>query len=319
MVDLVILGLFTGLVIRGWLRGLVREAIDVATLALGVLLAFRMASTTGGLVARLTGLSPEVGRLFGGVAVFLAVSIGAAVAARLINKTMRVLPGLTTLNRLGGAGLGFVYAFVLVLLAVTVLAVVPVPPALAVRMDDSMIAAKLTDPEGTAQRTVGTIAGDRATQAVIALRRVAGERSIVSGAVGNPTLPPVEESRLRADSAAAQDVFDALNRARVDNDLAPLAWSDGLEVVAVARAGDMYRAGSFTPEPQLSIRLTSAGIPSTVRGESVALAATPEGAHEALLASDLHSANLLSPDYRRVGAGIIAGPFGLMSVLVFTG
>ena len=69
--------------------------------------------------------------------------------------------------------------------------------------------------------------------------------------------------------------------------------------------------------PEEDLRL--AGIRSTARGENIALAATPDGVHEAIAASDQHRAELLRVDYRRVGVGVVEGPYGLVAVEVFTG
>ena len=103
MVDLILLGLFGLFGVRGWRRGLVREALDVLTLIVGAVLAFRMAQPIGAVIVEIVDISPEVARIVGGVVAFIAISIGASIATHFLHRTIRILPGLPLLNRLGGA------------------------------------------------------------------------------------------------------------------------------------------------------------------------------------------------------------------------
>ena len=317
MTDFVLGAFFVALVVRGWVRGLVREALDVATLIVGAFIAFRFAVPVGGVVADVSGLSPEMARLVGGMVAFVAITIGAAFLSSAIHRTIRRLPALTTLNRLAGAALGGFYALVLATIALTLLAMLPVPMVVDDGIEGSVIAATLTDPVGPVQRGVEALSGDRVLQAVIALRRLVGERFAVAGP--GLALPPVE-GRTHADLEAARAVFEGLNQERVAAGLAPLAWSEDLAVVATSRADDAYRSGDLSVAgPSLVSRLDAAGIEATSHGENLALAATPEGVAEAVTASVPHRSRVLAGEYRRVGVGVVSGPYGLMAVEVFAG
>lgn len=159
MIDFALGALLVVLVVRGWLRGLVREALDVATMVVGAVLAFRLAVPLGAVVADAVGVSPEVGRLIAGTVSFVAVTVGAALLSSAIHRTIRRLPAMTTLNRLGGAALGGLYAIVVATVALTLVAVLPVPAALDAGVDESVIADTLTDPQGPVQRGMETLAG----------------------------------------------------------------------------------------------------------------------------------------------------------------
>ncbi len=316
MLDFVLGAFLVALIVRGWLKGFVREALDVVTLLLGAVIAFRAAGTVGSVISAMSGLSPEVGRLVGGVVAFLAISVGAAVVSGLIHRTIRRLPAMTTLNRLAGAALGGVYALVLATLALTLVSIAPMPEPVTDAVEESTFAATLTDPHGPVQSGVEVIAGDRVMQTVISLRRLFGQRVVVGD--GTVALPPAEHTKPSA--GAARAVYEALNKERVSEGLDPLAWSEDLAVVAVGRAESAYRSGTLVPEgPDIEEKLRLVGIPSSQRGENIALAATPDGAHEALVASESHRAELLRVDYRRVGVGVVEGPYGFVAVEVFTG
>jgi len=317
MIDFLLGALFVALIMRGWVKGFVREALDVLTLLLGAVVAFRFMGTVGGVIAAMAGIPQEAARLVGGVVAFLAISIGAAFVSGLIHRTMRRLPALTTLNRLAGAGLGALYALVVVTLALTLVSVFPTPVAMTERLEQSTIATTLTDPQGPMQRGVEAMAGDRVMQSVISLRRLVGERTVASSGV--VALPP-PQGQLHPSGDAARAVYASLNRERVSEGLDPLAWSDELAVLAVTRASAAYRSGDLTTGPgPVDEHLANVGILSSVEGETVALAATADGAHEALVGSVIHKAQMLESRYRRVGVGVVSGPYGLVTVEVFAG
>ena len=85
----------------------------------------------------------------------------------------------------------------------------------------------------------------------------------------------------------------------------------------------MYASGVFLHRSPstglLSDRMRAAGVPYTVAGENLALAVTTSEVHRGLMASDGHRANMLAHEFRRVGVAVIDGPYGLMTVQVFSG
>jgi uncharacterized protein YkwD len=66
-------------------------------------------------------------------------------------------------------------------------------------------------------------------------------------------------------------------------------------------------------------RLNAAEVSYQMAGENLALAPTLQSAHTGLMNSEGHRANILDPDFRRVGIGVIDnGYYGKMFVQVFT-
>ena len=82
----------------------------------------------------------------------------------------------------------------------------------------------------------------------------------------------------------------------------------------------MYRDGFFahgSPRSgNVATRVEGAGIAYRVLGENLALAPTLPGAHEGLMNSPGHRANILG-SYSSVGIGAVRGPLGLVIVQVF--
>ncbi len=309
MIDLIAVAVFVVLVVWGWSKGFVRQALDVATLVLGAIIAFRLAPVVGRMLTTLFGWSPEVARVVGGSLLFLALAVAAGFAASRIHRSMKHLPGTSLLNSLAGAALGAVYAIVLAVAAVTLLAALPLPRAVAAELEESTVAERVVDPSGPAQRAIGAMSGDRAVQSMIWLRRFVGDWIFVPADGDELTLPVSGSDAARPSSRAADDVVTAIDLVRADRGLEPLEWSDALELVAVTRAGSIYRSGSFTTDPPVADRLGAAGIAATESTERLLLAPTIEGVAKAIDATG---------SYQRAGVGVVDGPFGMLTVLVLT-
>ena len=104
IIDVVAILMLALLLVRGWWRGFVREAMDLVGLILGTVLAFRLAPFMGGTVNAVFDVSEPVARLIGGSIVLMAVGIALAIVTRAIDQKFQ-LPGLNLINRASGAGL----------------------------------------------------------------------------------------------------------------------------------------------------------------------------------------------------------------------
>lgn len=316
------LGIFLALMaVRGWLRGLVREALDLVALVLGVVVAFRLSEPVGNFLVDRFGVSPEFGPLAAGVALFVLVGVLAGIAARLLSGVMR-LPGLNLANRLGGMGLAVAWGSLLLILLINVLRALPLPAA-DQAVDDSIVAGALTHPEAPTQRLFQLVAGDRVLDSLLVLEPLLGERRVILEEDDRAEFAPPDPTSLEVALGEAQVLFDLINQERLEVSLSPLAWSDALAEVATAYAKEMYEGGfisHYSPETgRASDRVGAAGIRLAVVGENLALAATARAVHSGLMGSPGHRANILHPDYDRVGIGAVQGPYGLMVVELFGG
>lgn len=112
-------------------------------------------------------------------------------------------------------------------------------------------------------------------------------------------------------------MLDLINAERAQAGLAPLAADPEMQAVARAHSVDMLRRGYFghnTPEGRTPFdRIDAAEITYRTAGENLALAPTLALAHSGLMNSPGHRANILRPEFGRVGIGIIDGGIrGLM-------
>lgn len=322
MIDAFVVSLLVLLAVRGWFRGLVREAMDLVGLVLGIVVAFRGGGAVGKLIEGMSGISPDAARLAGGLILLVAVGVGAALLARVVGSRFR-RPGLNLIDHAGGVALGLAWgAFALVVL-LSLAVILPLPAAIGRQLDSSAITGFLTDPAGVAQRTFRGLAGDRVVEALLNLHQLVGDRRVVVEGEESIALTPAAPGDLHHDEEAAAEVFDLLNRARLDAGVDPLAWSPALVLVAQGHAAEMYLEGYFSHRSPVTgtvgDRLEAAGITYRVAGENLALAATPTEVHAGLMDSPGHRENILRSEFSRVGVAVVAGPLGLMTVQVFTG
>jgi uncharacterized membrane protein required for colicin V production len=318
--DVIVAALVAALVIRGWMRGVLREALEIAVLLVGSFLVFRLSPVVGSIIAGMATVPYEVARVSAGVILFLALVGGGALVARLVSLSLKLVPGATILNRLGGAVVGAGYAALVVILGTTLLSAAPmsdgVRSTVSASVGASPIGARIVEPQGIIQQTVSSVSGERLFSAVAALQETVGAR-LVAGTLPIP-LPDVGESALPPSQVAAQAVFDTLNRTRILEGLDPLGWSGHLAVVAVRRADQVYRSGTLRLDPYLAPALEAQGVPGTINTEMVVLAASTDGVVEAVVGASAYRDALFDTQYRKAGIGVIDGPYGLLTVLILS-
>lgn len=322
MIDFILGLYFAALLVRGWLRGFVKEVLDLAGLILGVAVAFRLSGPVGDFLSDRFDVTPEWARLGAGIALFIVVGLGMAMAAYWLGKVMR-LPGLNLTNRLLGAGFAIGWALLIVLLFVALLRALPMPSAVDEQLDESVILTAVAGAEAPTQQAFQSLVGDSVIDTILALEPLVGDRRLVLEEDETAEITPADPTELEESAGAADDVFRLLNEARVEAGEAPIAWSDGLADVAYGHAYDMYTSGyvSHTSPTTgtLTDRVESAGIRLYAVGENLALAATPRAVHDALMSSEGHRENIVRPVFDRVGVAAVDGPLGLMVVQVFGG
>jgi uncharacterized protein YkwD len=106
-------------------------------------------------------------------------------------------------------------------------------------------------------------------------------------------------------------MLEMVNRERASAGLKPLAPDPPMTEVARLHSADMFARGYFshvTPEGRSPFdRINAASIAYRTAGENLALAPTLSIAHNGLMNSPGHRANILRPEFGRLGIGIMDG------------
>lgn len=125
------------------------------------------------------------------------------------------------------------------------------------------------------------------------------------------------------DRQAEQDMFRLVNTERAKAGLQLVAFDESLAQVARDHSQDMFRRGYFshyTPDGLSPFdRMSNASIDYTFAGENLALAPSTELAMQGLMNSPGHRANILNPNFNKIGIGAIdGGIYGIMFSQEFT-
>jgi uncharacterized protein YkwD/uncharacterized membrane protein required for colicin V production len=125
------------------------------------------------------------------------------------------------------------------------------------------------------------------------------------------------------DEQAEEQMLRMVNQEREANGLAPVVMDRHLRTVARSHSQDMLERGYFshyTPDGLSPFdRMNAADIEYTYAGENLALAPSVELAMQGLMNSPGHRANILSPNFQKLGVGAIdAGIYGIMFSQEFT-
>ncbi len=110
-------------------------------------------------------------------------------------------------------------------------------------------------------------------------------------------------------SSSERTLFDLVNQDRRRAGLNPLAWDDQLAEAAQRHSEQLAKHKSlshqFSGEPALAARASAAGARFSSVGENVAYAPTIPRAHDGLMHSPPHRANILSPEFTAIGIAIV--------------
>ena len=119
-------------------------------------------------------------------------------------------------------------------------------------------------------------------------------------------------------------MLQLVNKERQKAGLQPLQIHEGLVKQARLKSEDMIKLGYFSHQsPTYGSpfeMISGAGIAYRTAGENIAGAPTVDRAHQALMNSSGHRANILNANFTHVGIGIIdGGPYGKMFTQMFIG
>ncbi len=121
----------------------------------------------------------------------------------------------------------------------------------------------------------------------------------------------VTDKELTIDSASEGKMLELLNSERVKIGLKPLVVDAKIVEVARKHSRDMWLRGYFShinPQGQDPFqRMREGGVKFNTAGENLALAPEVNAAHTGLMNSEGHKRNILDPNFKRVGIGIIDG------------
>jgi uncharacterized protein YkwD len=311
--DLLVVALLVLSAVDGMRRGLLLGALDLLAAAAGVGIAVLLERSVGDwLGQQVPGLAPALAHLAAFLVVLVAVQVAiGATLGRLIVAVVGAISvtPLGRLDRLFGLAPGFVRGLIVVTLFLLPFALVSWVPSVTQGIEQSSVANRLVATALEVMPIVETRLGQD-LQGGLASLVVAPPEAEGESTRPLPLGPPTGD--LQPDPAAEQRMLELVNAERARVGLQPLIADERLRDVSRAHSLEMFQRDYFAHDSPTAgspfDRIQADGIGFGVAGENLAYAPNVEVAHQGLMNSPGHRANILRPEFGRVGIGVIRSP-----------
>jgi uncharacterized protein YkwD/uncharacterized membrane protein required for colicin V production len=312
-IDIVVVVIVAWNIADGIRRGFVSALFDLIAFVAAVLMALSSYVAVAAWINAQWGLPLLLAQPVGFAAAWIVTSIVVSVAGHFVGAPFAAL--------LQGKSLDLVLSLIpstakgLIVSGLLLLVITAIPPiaiglpgtevlgSARESIQSSALATQLLNRTAALDRYARELVGDPISQSLtlLTIHPNEGERVDLDFKVLNPPIDFEAEARMLA----------LLNAERVKAGLKPLVRDAELEKVARNHSVDMLQRGYFaheTPEGKSPFdRIRDASIQFTIAGENLALAQTVDLAHQGLMDSPGHRANILRPEFGRVGIGAARG------------
>jgi len=308
-IDVILVSIVFLAVWTGWKEGFLLEILGLINWLGSLVLGFIFYPYTASLLTKLfpslelwklplafiiTALIARV--LIGLITRRIALATSAYTNGNLINKLLGIIPGFIN---------GIIFAAVLAAL----LLALPLMDGINKAVRDSMIANKLSAKTEWVNEKLSPVFDK-------AIHQTMNDLTIHPNSEESINLP-FKVAHPVVDSSLEVKMIEMVNKERTGRGLSPLKRDAELTDVARAHSRDMFVQGYFshiTPGGKDPFdRMHASDIHFLTAGENIALAQSLSIAHNGLMNSPGHRANILNPAFGHVGIGILdGGMFGLM-------
>lgn len=299
----------------GYRRGFMTVAADLVGLTMALIVATLLHRPLGQFISSHFRIIPSFGDA---VAYLLIVASFQLTYALLVNLLLRKIPARlihSPVNRIAGILANLVRITVFIMIGLVVFAALPISAGQKQLVTSASIPRTLLAYSGGLQQAFNHQFG-RAISDSLNFFTVDPE-SDKTVQLGFTT------TNIKIDEEDEARMLVLVNHERTSRGLNALIANPGAQKVARAHSTDMFARGYFSHITSEGVnpfeRMKAGGVEFGAAGENLALAPTLNLAHNGLMNSPGHKANILSPNYRTVGIGIIdGGPYGLMITQDFT-
>ncbi|MCJ7740188.1 CvpA family protein [Candidatus Microgenomates bacterium] len=330
-VDLIAILMIILYLVGGWRRGFILGLVDLV----GFVVSFAFALKTYAFVGQILvanfqippGIGKAVGFLFSGLVIEFVLSIVINFIYRYLHRRYfiawanlerrNILTFLKSLDRFFGFLPAVGEALIFTAFMLTLLIALPIAGVIKKDILSAKIGGALVVRTQNIEKELDQIFGEAVNESLNFLTVNANPQS-------NEKIDlKFTQTEVKEDLASEEAMLRLINQDRAKIDLSPLSFSLTLRALARSYAEDMFARGYFShndPQGQTPFdRMRKSGIEFYAAGENLALAPNVELAHQGLMNSPGHRANILSSDFGQVGIGVIdGGIYGLMFVQEFT-
>jgi len=310
LIDIVLIVVVLLSVLNGWRRGFILGILDLLGWALVIIAGLRFYQPVARWLGAHVGFWSEVwNRPIAFVAIAIVTGALVQIAGHALLRRVRKDLHKRTLNKVLGIVPGLANGLITAALVAALLLAMPFGESLRESARESPLANQLAIYAERLEAALHPVFAEAVAETLnlLTIQPESHERVSLAYKVANPRPRPDLEARM----------LELVNKERVAAGLKPLAPDPELTEVARRHSADMFARGYFahdTPEGRDPFdRMRDANVRFLTAGENLALAPTVQVAHRGLMTSPGHRANILQPQFGRVGIGIMDGGIrGLM-------
>jgi uncharacterized protein YkwD len=312
-IDLAIVTVILLFTLEAFGKSLIAEILDLASFLLALILSFRFYNYPATLLETHFAIPHGMSLVLGFMAVWFLTELIFYLLARLVLVRIPIIrfPGEKFLSLVPAFLKGILFvSFFLVLLGTF-----PIQPTVKKAVQESKIGSNMLSRayqlEGPVKQVFGGVTQDSLTFLTIKPKT---NESVNLG---------FQTSDFKVSENTEFAMIDLVNKERNSRGFSTLTFDSKLRDVARGHSEDMFKRGYFahySPEGKsVADRAEEKGVSYLVIGENLAYAPSLELAHNGLMNSPGHKANILSADFHKVGIGIMdGGVYGLMVTQVFS-
>lgn len=320
--DVIIIVILIFYAYEGYMLGFLVAGLDLLSFILSFIFALKFYGSYGMLLGDVFGISPGFARAIG---FFILAMLSELLFNYLLKKLAKRIPPmpeenkyvifLQESNHILGMIPGLTSAFIILAFLLSVVISLPSSPYLKQLVTESRIGKHLVANAATFEKNLDGIFGGALNETMnfMTVKPSSDETIDLKFTVGNPSI----------DIAAEKLMLQLVNKERIANGVQPLVMNETLRTLARAYAKDMFQRGYFSHynlEGQSPFnRMDADSITYGYAGENLALAPSTELAMQGLMNSPGHRKNILSPNFTKVGIGVMdGGIYGKMFTQEFT-
>jgi uncharacterized protein YkwD len=309
LIDLLLLLVILASAYSGYRKGFIAGVIELVGWLGSLVLAFLLYPYIGAAIEKYT---PNMGAAMLGITFLLTIFLVRVVIGQVLNLLIDLVPqgaSQSLTDRIFGLVPGILSGLVYAALLSGLLLLLPLSETLTTKAAQSPVARSLNGVLATVEKMIAPGFSERIQRSMNGTAVETGSNEFIKLGFKIADAPPRPDLEAR--------MLGLVNRERVKAGLAPLEADTTLRTVARKHSADMFARGYFshyTPEMRSPFdRINAASISYLAAGENLAIAPNLVLAHEGLMKSPGHRANILQPAFGRVGIGILdGGIYGLM-------
>lgn len=311
-VDLVIILTLLSFAIEAFGKPLIGEILDLLSFIAAFFLALRLYNLAAKYIESQFHIAHGFSQAIGFLAVWFTVETMIYIIAAIVSLKLPKIktPSGPWLSMIPAVLRGLIFTAIVLVFIGTF----PINPELKKAVQDSEIGSLILKNSYQLEQPIQTVFGGVAkdTLSFLTIEPKTNESVNLGFQTSNFNINNTEETQM----------VDLVNKERVSRGLQVLTFDPALREIARVHSADMFERGYFShysPEREtVADRAQKAGIDYQLIGENLAYAPTLQLAHQGLMNSPGHRANILSPDYHKIGIGVMDGSvYGKMFTQVF--